>query len=54
MTKAATMWNRDGVKHVHIVTRLSDGRTGSVVIYPVKDKAEALDIAKREGAQFTA
>ena len=54
MTKGATMWTRDGTKMVHIVERLADGRTGSVVNYPVKDKAEALAIAKRECAKFTA
>ena len=54
MTKGATMWTRDGAKMVQIVERLADGRTGAVVSYPVTGKAEALAIAKREGAKFIA
>ena len=54
MTKGAIMWTRDGVQLVQIAERLANGRAGEVRDYPINSKAEALAIAKREGAKFTA
>lgn len=42
-----------GSRMVQIVTRGDDGRAVSVQDFPCRDKAEALAIAKREGAVFT-
>jgi len=43
-----------GARIVQIVTRGTDGRCVAVEFFPAADKAEALAIAKREGAAFTA
>ena len=54
MIKGATMWTCDGVQLVQIAERLANGRAGEVRDYPINSKAEAMAIAKREGAKFTA
>ena len=54
MTKGATIYEKDGLRFLQVVTRKADGFTGDVAMFPIRDKAEALAIAKRERAVFTA
>ena len=58
-SKAATQFDYTGPyctgpRMVQIVTSGADGRTLAVEYVPAADKAEAMAIAKRAGATFTA